>query len=202
MLQNWLNLDSTSHSYANPKGYELVTVAEQHPVDIESAKCAIRSWIRHCYCSSDYVERRVGSGAFGSPEDLYQQEKFPQQWNNRAADFGEAISHFVLESHPRFGFWLPVLRLREKPDPGGSPRGFDILGFLLAEQLGVNVLCIGEARLRTTTTRIRETLVAGYRTLVGYTRRREIRAIGRIAHWLREQSKAEDADKLARFGDA
>ncbi len=144
--------------------------------------------------------RRLTDGAYDSPEQLYQQEKFPQQWNNKAADFGEAVGHFLLESHAQFRFWLPTLRLREKPDPEGSMRGFDLLGFQLEEQSGANVLCIGEVRLRTT--RRRSAIVDGHATLVTYHRRREIIQIGRIAQWLFEQSRADEGNKLARFGDS
>ncbi len=200
VLRSWLDLKSTSSSYPNPNGYGFVAVAEQSPLDLESARRAIREWIRHCYCPSDYVLQRLTEGAFDSPEQLYQQEKFPQHWNNKAADLGEAIGHFLLESHPNFGFWLPVLRLREKPDPEGSMRGFDLLGFQLEEQSGANVLCIGEVRLRTT--RKRSAMVDGHATLASYNRKREIIQIGRIAQWLFEQSRADEGNKLARFGDS
>lgn len=200
MLRSWLDLEATSSSHPNPNGYGLLAVAEQNPLDLKSAGGAIREWIRHCYCPSDYVLQRVTDGAYDSPEQLYQKEKFPQQWNNKAADFGEAVGHFLLESHPRFHSWLPILRLREKPDPEGSMRGFDLLGFQLEEQSGANVLCIGEVRLRTTYQR--SVIVDGHATLASYHRKREIIQIGRIAQWLFEESRADEGNKLARFGDA
>ena len=79
-------------------------------------------------------------------------------------------------------------------------RGFDLLGFQLEEQSGANVLCIGEVRLRTT--HQRSAIVDGHATLATYHRKREIMQIGRIAQWLFEESRVDEGNKLARFGDA
>ena len=79
-------------------------------------------------------------------------------------------------------------------------RGFDLLGFQLEEQSGANVLCVGEVRLRTT--HQRSAIVDGHATLATYHRKREIIQIGRIAQWLFEQSRADEGNKLARFGDS
>jgi hypothetical protein len=201
MLRNWLNCKLHTHPYQKANGYGLTIVKERNPHNPARVKQQLRRWLRYCYCSSDYVQRRITSRAYPNAEDLYQQEKFPKQWKNKAADFGEVVGHYLLESHPSFGFWLPVLRLREKPDPEGSPRGFDLLGFSLEEDAGFNLLCIGEVRLRSTTNATTQTIVKGHRTLRKYDRRREIRAIGRTAHWLFNQGKNDDMDKLARFSD-
>jgi len=201
MLRDWLDCRLAAHPYQKANGYGLLIVREHNSLNLAKVKRKLRHWLRHCYCSSEYVQHRVASGAYSKAEDLYQQEKFPKQWKNKAADFGEAVGHYLLESHPSFGYWLPVLRLREKPDPEGSPHGFDLIGFLLEEESGVNLLCVSEVRLRSTTNATTQTIVRGHQTLCKYNRSREIRAIGRIAHWLFTEGKHEEMDKLARFSD-
>lgn len=52
------------------------------------------------------------------------------------------------------------------------------------------------------TTNQRSAIVDGHATLASYNRKREIIQIGRVAHWLFEQSRADEGNKLARFGDS
>jgi len=201
MLEHWLNCNVSARSYEKATGYALLIVREHKSPNPSQAKQKLRQWLRVCYCSSAYVRARIRSGAYSSAEDLYQQEKFPTGWKIKAADFGEAVGHYLLESHPSFRFWLPLLRLRHKPDPEGSPHGFDLLGFLLKEESGTDLLCIGEVRLRSTTKATTQTIVRGHKTLQKYNRSREMRSVGRIAHWLHGENRIEDMEKLARFSD-
>lgn len=201
MLKHWLNCNVSASPYQKATGYALLIVEEHKSRNPSRAKQKLRQWLRLCYCSSAYVQGRIRGGAYSSTEDLYQGEKFPTRWKIKAGDFGEAVGHYLLESHPSFGFWLPVLRLRHKPDPEGSPHGFDLLGFLLKEESGIDLLCIGEVRLRSTTSGTAQTIVRGHKKLREYSRSREIRSVGRLAHWLHDENRIEDMDKLARFSD-
>ena len=201
MLKHWLNCSVPARPCQKAAGYALLVVRERKSQNPSQAKRKLRQWLRVCYCSSAYVQGRIRSGAYASAEALYQREKFPTGWNIKAADFGEAVGHYLLESHPSFGYWLPLFRLRQKPDPEGSPHGFDLLGFLLKEDSGTDLLGIGEVRLRSTTSATTQTIVKGHSTLQKYSRIREIRSVGRMAHWLHEQGRIEDMEKLARFSD-
>lgn len=201
----WLDLDTTNDEELKPVSgrYKIVLVEEQKARDVSKTRSLIRKWLRHCYAPLEYVENRVAAGAYHSPEDLYQKEKFPRQANVmvRHGDFGEAVGHFLLEAHSSLGFWLPVLRLRHKNDREKSLFGFDLIGFSLAQGNGsINVLCIGEVKLRTS--RYKKVIAEGYATLASYGRDREIDQIGRVAHWLFHQGRCEESDKLAVFGDA
>jgi len=206
MLEIWLDLNTnnTDDEELNaPSGsYQVVSVREQTSCDASKIRRVIRNWLRHCYASSKYVQSRVTAGAYCSSEDLYQKEKFPSRTNVmvRHGDFGEAVGHFILRSHPSFSFTLPVFRLRHKHNREKSEFGFDLIGFSLAEgSNSTNTLCIGEAKTRTS--KDKQVILEGHFTLASYTRGREIEQTGRIAHWLFMQGRDEEYNKLAIFGD-
>ncbi len=78
--------------------------------------------------------------------------------------------------------------------------GFDLLGFSFAQgSSSVNLLCIGEVRLRSS--KDNKAIADGHTTLASYGRDREIEQTGRIAHWLFDQGRCEDSNKLAIFGE-
>ncbi len=203
MLEVWLDINNKNTDLnIDPEGYSVTVTGERNLADSSRVRSAIRGWLRHCYASSEYIQSRVAAGAYNSAEELYQKEKFPNPQNVmvRHGDFGEAVGHFLLEAHPDFCFWLPIFRLRSKDDPDKSHFGFDLMGFGLARgNIGSNVLCIGEAKLRTS--KDKNVIAEAHGTLASYSRAREIEQTGRIAHQLFEQGKRAESDKLAVFGE-
>lgn len=181
--------------------FDLTIVSEHIPLDRVLLRRALRRWLRYCYIDDSYVEERVRSGAFSSKEELYQQEQFPDEAKEivRKGDLGEAIGHYVLEQHPSLSFRLPVIRLRSKEEADSARKGFDLLGFRFSELDGINALCIGEVKFRTA--KAPKTIVDAHTSLAKYTRRREIKQIGKIAKALQIKGETRNFDRMARFGN-
>lgn len=180
---------------------DLIIVSERTAPDRVLLRRALRRWLRYCYVDDSYVDERVRSGAFSSREELYQQEQFPDEANGkvRKGDLGEAIGHYLLEQHPSLSFRLPVIRLRSKEEADSARKGFDLLGFRFSELDGINALCIGEVKFRTA--RAPNTIVDAHTSLAKYTRRREIKQIGKIAKALQIEGDTRNFDRMARFGN-
>lgn len=179
-------------------GFDLV-LFEETDARNQGHTMGIREALRSAYRDPTYVAARVASGAFETPEDLYQAEVLPTSSSVRKGDFGEILGDFLIRSVESLTCEIPIKNVSNKENANLAARGFDYLGFKFQEVHGENVLVIGEAKYRSR--RVSNIYLAGQVTLSRYSREREIQEVGKVAHLLHLQTRFDDMNRLARFSD-
>ena len=75
-------------------------------------------------------------------------ESFPKGENTRKGNFGEVVASEHLRQ--RYGYEIPVYKLRYADNPQMPQRGEDLVAFETNEDRTILKLCIGEAKVRST----------------------------------------------------
>ena len=107
----------------------------------------LRRWLRFCYADPEFIRKEVGvDRMFPDAESYYQREFLPHRPTTRMGDFGEALMCIVAERI--HGFDVPLMKLRNKPNPDLPLHGTDNLGFKYRETHGHDEVHLAEAKCR------------------------------------------------------
>ena len=144
-----VNRDNFDSFWLEPYGYDKKYAKFKHfPVkEKDGARQNVKSALIHAvfdhHISSQAVEGALERLGFAEAAK-YLCGRLPREQKTRKGNFGEVVACEHLSQ--RYGYKLPVFKLRFMDNPDMPMRGEDIVAFEITEDNKITAICIGEAK--------------------------------------------------------